>query len=59
MEEPERYKSRVGVGGYVDHLPILFQIEMEDQKPLAPFKFNHTWLKEEGFKEWFDHVAPT
>jgi hypothetical protein len=40
----------VGQGGDLDHLPILLQIEADNWKPPARFKFNHSWLDEEEFK---------
>lgn len=39
------------VGGVApDYLPLLMQIEKEDNKPPEPFKFNDTWLEEEWFR---------
>jgi hypothetical protein len=39
----------VEIGRFLDHLPILLQIEKDDEKPTIPFKFNLMSLKEEIF----------
>jgi hypothetical protein len=50
MLDSNRVRSWVGQGGSSNHLPVLLQIESESKKPLAPFKFNHSWLDDEDFK---------
>jgi hypothetical protein len=45
-----RVISWVVQGGSSNHLPILLQIESERKNPLAPFKFNHSWLDDEDSK---------
>ena len=42
-------KSWVEVGGMLDHLLVLLQIQNPETKPAAPFKFNHAWMKEEDY----------
>jgi len=37
-----------GEGRFSNHLPILLQIDKDDQKPPRPFKFNHKRLEDEG-----------
>jgi hypothetical protein len=39
----------IRVDDHYDHIPILLKIENENENPSVPFKFNHVWLKEEGF----------
>jgi hypothetical protein len=38
--EVERIRTWVEVGGGLDHLPIIIQIEKYDSKPITP-KFKH------------------
>jgi hypothetical protein len=40
-----KIKSRVGLGGALDHLPILIKLDVEEWKPTNPLKFNHAWLR--------------
>jgi hypothetical protein len=51
MKDNPKLKCWVGYGGPSDHLPILLKLENEGWKPLAPFKFNHSWLNEEDFRD--------
>jgi hypothetical protein len=41
----------VGSSGGSDHNPIFFQLELRDENPSSPFKFNPIWLEEEYFQE--------
>jgi hypothetical protein len=49
MNDLKRIRTGVEVGGHIDHLPILSQIDKEEGKPSNPFKCNAQWLKYEGF----------
>eukprot|EP00253_Pinus_taeda_P027637 PITA_27637 len=49
VQELHHYKQWVGSGGISDHSPIHLEILGPLAKPKAPFKFNHTWLKDQNF----------
>lgn len=40
----------VGPRGISDHCPIFLELRGRQRKPPSPFKFNPSWLKEEGFQ---------
>ena len=46
IEEFERFQSQVGYGISSNHQPILLQIDKENLKHPAPFKFNYLWLED-------------
>jgi len=39
------------MGGHLNHLPILLNLDKEDQKPMTPMKLIHTWLLEPNYKK--------
>lgn len=39
----------MGSGGISDHCPIFLELRGRRRKPPSPFKFNPSWLKEDGF----------
>eukprot|EP00253_Pinus_taeda_P031782 PITA_31782 len=43
------FRQWVGSGGLSDHNPIYLEIQGPFKKPKAPFKFNHTWLKDPAY----------
>eukprot|EP00253_Pinus_taeda_P010150 PITA_10150 len=43
------YRQWVGAGGLSDHTLIFLEIQGSFKKPKAPFKFNHTWLKDPSY----------
>jgi len=43
------YKQWVSIGGISDHSPIALEIQGPNQKPKAPYKFNHMWLQDPSF----------
>eukprot|EP00253_Pinus_taeda_P014598 PITA_14598 len=43
------FRQWVGLGGISDHNPIYLEILGPSKKPKAPYKFNHTWLKDPTF----------
>jgi hypothetical protein len=34
------------MGGSLDHLPILLNIDIDERNPHSSLKFNHSWLME-------------
>jgi hypothetical protein len=48
---PFHFRQWIGSGGESDHSPVWFVVEGGPQKPTSPFKFNSTWLKDEGFQK--------
>eukprot|EP00253_Pinus_taeda_P020087 PITA_20087 len=49
LQQLHHYKQWVGSGGWSDHTPIYLEIQGPFKKPKAPFKFNHTWLKDPSY----------
>lgn len=49
LQSLQQYKQWVGSGGISDHMPIYLDIQGPIKKPKAPFKFNHTWLKDPSY----------
>eukprot|EP00253_Pinus_taeda_P015079 PITA_15079 len=47
------FRQWVGEGGNSDHFPILLELTKISPKPVAPFKFNASWLKEESYNQLF------
>ena len=45
------FRTWVEVGGLLDHLPVLLQIQNIETKLTAPFKFNPAWLLEEYYRK--------
>jgi hypothetical protein len=43
-------KSFVSTDGLLDHLPIIFNLDIGDVSPPSPFKFNKVWLTEEDYR---------
>jgi len=46
----EIVRQWVETGGISDHCPIFLEFRGRRRKPPSPFKFNSSWLKEEGFQ---------
>lgn len=60
LKRLHHYKQWVGTGGISDHSPIYLEIQGPFKKPKAPFKFNHTWLKDPSYVKmiseyWINH----
>jgi len=60
LQRLHHYKKWVGTGGISDHSPIYLEIQGPFKKPKAPFKFNHTWLKDPAYVKmiseyWVNH----
>ena len=51
LDKAVKYRSWVDPARFSDHNPIFLKLEMSGNEPAKPFKFNHGWLKFEGFKE--------
>eukprot|EP00253_Pinus_taeda_P012058 PITA_12058 len=49
LQKLQLYKQWVGSRGLSDHSPIYLEIQGPFRKPKAPFKFNHTWLKDPSY----------
>eukprot|EP00253_Pinus_taeda_P006367 PITA_06367 len=54
------FRQWVGSGGLSDHNPIYLEIQGPFKKLKAPFKFNHTWLKDPTYVKmiedyWISH----
>ena len=53
----------VGTGGISDHCPIFLELRGARRKPPSPFKFNSSWMKDEGFhslvKKMWNHRSQT
>jgi hypothetical protein len=45
------YQSWVGKVHCSDHFPIFLEIDKDMGKPGAPFKYNPSWSKDEGFRK--------
>jgi hypothetical protein len=48
---PFQFRQRIQSGGESDHSPILFEFEGGPKNPTSPFKFNSSWLLDEGFQK--------
>jgi hypothetical protein len=48
---PFQFRQWIGSGGESDHL-VWLEIEGGPQNPVAPFKFNYSWLKDESFQNF-------
>jgi hypothetical protein len=48
---PFQFRQWIGSGGESDHSPVWLVFEGGPQKSASPFKFNSTWLKDEGFQK--------
>ena len=51
LEKAVKYRSWVDSSRLSDHHPIFLKLEMSGSRSARPFKFNHGWLKSEGFKD--------
>ena len=51
LEKTVKYRAWVDPARLSEHHPIFLKLEMSGSGPARPFKFNHGWLKAEGFKE--------
>ena len=45
---PPYIKKWVGEEGELDHFPIFLKVKVDQEKLSSPFKFNVTWLEDEG-----------
>jgi hypothetical protein len=48
---PFQFHQWIGSGGESDHSPVWFEFEGGPQNPASPFKFNSSWLMDEGFQK--------
>jgi hypothetical protein len=46
-----QYLQWIGSRGEFDHSPVWFAVEGGSQNLASPFKFNSTWIKDEGFQK--------
>jgi hypothetical protein len=56
IESPLLCKQWIGCGGESDHHPIFLEVAGRSQKPVIPFKFNSTWIKDEDFISLVNHT---
>ena len=49
VEGPGRYRMRVDKVPMFDHFPIMMQLDPSKLKFFYPFKFKHSWIREQGF----------
>jgi hypothetical protein len=45
-----QFNSWVSIGGFSDHLPIMFHMATGEENPPSLFKFNHSWILEEAIR---------
>lgn len=43
------YRQWVGSGGLSNNSLVYVEFSSDDRKPKAPYKFNSTWIKDEGY----------
>jgi len=49
LQRLHHFRQWVGNGGISDHHPIYLEINGQNKKPKAPFKFNHGWLQDPAY----------
>jgi hypothetical protein len=48
---PLQFRQRIGSRGELDHSPVWIELEGTPNKSATPFKFNTSWINDEGFQQ--------
>ena len=51
LENMAKFSSWVDLSRFLNHHAISLELKMGDSGPPRPFKFNHEWMKVDGFKD--------
>jgi hypothetical protein len=49
LDNPLQFRKWIGSKGESNHSPIFLEVSRRMMKPINPFKFNLSWLKDENF----------